>query len=129
LWPDLSPEEETRQREQRERAARENAAYSLLDNNQCGRAELAGKSVAVPFIGAAATLVVAEAEQRMFAKLNKPGFLAGLRPLLAATEAAQLTDGAMKAAFVKVFSRFVILLPGDPSARSAEMKERFEIVL
>jgi hypothetical protein len=62
LWPDLSPEEETRQREQRERVARENAAYSLLDNNQCGRAELSGKSVAVPFVGAAAaTLVVAEA--------------------------------------------------------------------
>jgi hypothetical protein len=62
LWPDLSPEEETKQREQRERVARENAAYSLLDNNQCGRSELAGKSVAVPFVGAAAaTLVVAEA--------------------------------------------------------------------
>jgi predicted nucleotidyltransferase component of viral defense system len=71
----------------------------------------------------------AEGEQRMFAKLNNPGFLADLRPLLAATEAAQLTDGAMKAAFVKVFSRFVILLPGDPWARSEEMKERFEIVL
>jgi hypothetical protein len=42
--------------------ARENPAYSLLDNNECGRAGLAGKSVAVPFVGAAAaTLVVAEA--------------------------------------------------------------------
>jgi len=49
--------------------------------------------------------------------------------LLAATQAAQLTDGAMKTAFVKVFSRFVILLPGDRWARSEEMKERFEIVL
>jgi hypothetical protein len=74
----------------------------------------------------------AEAEQRMFAKLNNPGFLADLRPLLAATQAAQLTDGAMKAAFVafvKVFSRFIILLPGDQWARSEEMKERLEIVL
>jgi predicted nucleotidyltransferase component of viral defense system len=71
----------------------------------------------------------AEAEQRMFTKLNKPGFLADLRPLIAATQAAQLIDGAMKAAFVKVFSRFVILLPGDQWARSEEMKERFEIVL
>src|ERR1700689_117234 len=71
----------------------------------------------------------AEAEQRMFAKLNNPGFLADVRPLLAATEAAQLTDGAMKAAFVKVFSRFVTLLPGDQWARSEEMRERFEIVL
>lgn len=62
LWPDLSPEEEIRQREHWERMARENPAYSLLDNNECGRAELAGKSVAVPFVGvAAATLVVSEA--------------------------------------------------------------------
>jgi hypothetical protein len=61
LWPDLSPEEETRQREQRERVGRENPAYAQLGNDQCGRAELAGKSVAVPFVGAAAaTLVVAE---------------------------------------------------------------------
>ena len=62
LWPDLSPEELVRQREHQERVARENLAYSPLDSNQCGRAELAGKSVAVPFVGAAAaTLVVAEA--------------------------------------------------------------------
>ena len=62
LWPDLSAEEIVRQREHRERIARENPAYSRLDNDQCGRAELAGKSVAVPFVGAAAaTLVVAEA--------------------------------------------------------------------
>jgi predicted nucleotidyltransferase component of viral defense system len=38
----------------------------------------------------------AEAEQRMFAKLNNPGFLADMRPLLAAAEAARLTDDAMK---------------------------------
>ena len=44
------------------RAGADCATYSLLDNNQCGRAELAGKSVAVPIVGAAAaTLVVAEA--------------------------------------------------------------------
>ena len=71
----------------------------------------------------------AEAEQRMFAKLNNPGFLADMRPLLAANEAERLTDDAMKAAFVKVFSRFVVLIPGDPWARSEEMKERFGIVL
>lgn len=71
----------------------------------------------------------AEAEQRMFAKLNNPGFLADMRPLLAAAEAERLTDDAMKAAFAKVFSRFVTLIPGDPWARSEEMKERFEVVL
>jgi hypothetical protein len=42
--------------------ARENPAYAQLDDNDCGRAELAGKSVAVPFVGAAAaTMVLAEA--------------------------------------------------------------------
>jgi predicted nucleotidyltransferase component of viral defense system len=67
----------------------------------------------------------AEAEQRMFAKLNNPGFLADMRPLLAAAEAERLTGDAIKAAFTRVFTRFVALLPGDPWAYSDEMKERF----
>jgi predicted nucleotidyltransferase component of viral defense system len=67
----------------------------------------------------------AEAEQRMFAKLSNPGFLADMRPLLAATEAARLTEDAMKAAFAKVYFRYVALIPGDPWVRSDEMKERF----
>jgi predicted nucleotidyltransferase component of viral defense system len=71
----------------------------------------------------------AQAEQRMFAKLNNPGFLADMRPLLAAAETERLTDEAMKAAFTEVFSRFVTLIPGDTWARSEEMKERFEIVV
>jgi predicted nucleotidyltransferase component of viral defense system len=71
----------------------------------------------------------AEAEQRMFAKLNNPGFLADMRPLLAAPEAARLTDDAMRNAFSKVFSQFVMLIPGDPWVRSDEMKERFGIAI
>jgi hypothetical protein len=69
----------------------------------------------------------AEAEQRMFAKLNNPGFLADMRPLLAAAEAELLTEDAIKAAFAKVFTRFVVLLPGDPWVHSDEMKERFGV--
>jgi predicted nucleotidyltransferase component of viral defense system len=69
----------------------------------------------------------AEAEQRMFAKLTNPGFLADMRPLLAAAEAAQLTDDAIKAAFTRVFTRFVALIPGDPWVHSDEMKERFGV--
>jgi predicted nucleotidyltransferase component of viral defense system len=69
----------------------------------------------------------AEAEQRMFAKLNNPGFLADMRPLLAAAEAERLTGDAIKAAFTKVFARFVALIPGDPWVHSHEMKERFEL--
>jgi len=61
LWPDLTPAQETRRREKLERLARENPAYAQLANDECGRAELAGKSVAVPFVGAtAATIVLAE---------------------------------------------------------------------
>jgi predicted nucleotidyltransferase component of viral defense system len=71
----------------------------------------------------------AEAEQRMFAKLNDPGFLADMRPLLAAAQAEGLTHETMKAAFSKVFSRFVVLLPGAPWARSEDMKERFQVLL
>lgn len=71
----------------------------------------------------------AEAEQRMFAKLNNPGFLADMRPLLAAQQAERLTHAAMKAAFASVFTQFIVLIPGDPWARSDEMKERFEVVV
>jgi hypothetical protein len=61
LWPDLSPEEREPQRKELERTARENPAYEELGEDICGRTELAGKSVAVPFVGVtAATLVVAE---------------------------------------------------------------------
>ena len=63
----------------------------------------------------------------MFAKLNNPGFLTDMRPLLAAAEAERLTEEAIKAAFAKVFTRFVALLPGDPWVHSDEMKERFGI--
>jgi hypothetical protein len=68
-------------------------------------------------------------EQRMFAKLIDPGFLADMRPLLAAAQAEGLTDETMKAAFSKVFSQFVVLLPGEAWARSEDMKERFQILL
>jgi len=69
----------------------------------------------------------AEAEQRMFAKLTNPGFLADTRPLLAATEAARLTDDAINAAFASVFTRFIELIPGDSWVHSDEMKERFGV--
>lgn len=62
LWPDLSAEETAKRAEHQERLATGNAAYARLGGDECGRFELAGKSVAVPFVGAAAaTLVLAEA--------------------------------------------------------------------
>jgi hypothetical protein len=59
--------------------------------------------------------------------LTNPGFLADMRPLLAAAEAARLTNEAIKAAFARVFTRFIALIPGDPWVHSDEMKDRFGV--
>lgn len=48
----------------------------------------------------------AEAEQRMFAKLEKPAFLVDVRQLLTADEADRFDDRAAKDALVAVFSGF-----------------------
>jgi len=62
LWQDLSKDDEARLAAHQERMARENTGYLRLGGDDCGRRELAGKSVAVPFVGTtAASLVVAEA--------------------------------------------------------------------
>lgn len=61
LWPELTPEEAAKRADNQRHAANENPAYSRLEGDECGRADLAGKSVAVPFVGATAgTLVTAE---------------------------------------------------------------------
>ena len=61
LWPDLAPAEDAKRKEHQEQVVRQNAAYAGIRGDECGRYELAGKSIAVPFVGtAAATLVVAE---------------------------------------------------------------------
>ena len=71
----------------------------------------------------------AEAEERMFAKLARPGFLADIRPLLSADQAERLTDETTKNAFSHVFTGFVAKLPGNAWARTAEMAERFKVDL
>jgi hypothetical protein len=61
LWPELTAEEAAKRAENQQRIANTNPAYSSLGSDECGRAELAGKSVAVPFVGATAgTMVTAE---------------------------------------------------------------------
>jgi len=61
LWPDLSREDTEKRAKERERMARENPAYLSMEHDESGRIELAGKSIAVPFVGAAAaSLAVAE---------------------------------------------------------------------
>jgi predicted nucleotidyltransferase component of viral defense system len=69
----------------------------------------------------------AQAEQRMFAKLNNPNFMADVRPLLSADEAENFDDAASKAAFVKVFGKIIRPMPGKPWAQTEEMIEKFDL--
>jgi predicted nucleotidyltransferase component of viral defense system len=66
----------------------------------------------------------AQAEERMFAKLQNRAFLADVRPLLAADAAARFGAEAGNEAFQSVFTGFVTRLPGAPWARTREMSER-----
>lgn len=61
LWPDPTEAEVERVREQIQKRVEENPAYAGSGDDECGRFELAGKSIAVPFVGTvAATLAMAE---------------------------------------------------------------------
>ena len=71
------------------------------------------------------TISRAEAEERMFGKLVDPGFLADIRPLLAAAEAQRLTDGMIQKSFAGVFSGYISAIAGAPWARTEEMKQSF----
>ena len=67
----------------------------------------------------------AEAERRMFAKLARPRFLTDVRPLVSAEAAARLSDESTKEAFLKVFSNFIVWMPGNAWAKTDEMRQRF----
>jgi predicted nucleotidyltransferase component of viral defense system len=67
----------------------------------------------------------AQAEERMFNKLKSHGFLTDLVPLLSVAEAQSLTKEKAMKAFGRVFSELVVLLPGEPWARTKEMKRTF----
>ena len=71
----------------------------------------------------------AQAEERMWAKLENPGFLSDIRPLLSADAADDLTDDAVMIAFARVMTDLVSLIPGNPWARSPEMAEQFGVSL
>lgn len=71
----------------------------------------------------------AQAEERMWAKLEDPGFLSDIRPLLSADAADELTDDAVMIAFARVMTDLVSLMPGNPWARSPEMAEQFGVSL
>jgi len=62
LWPELPAAEDARRKAHLERVAQQNPGYAAFGSDACGRVLLAGQSIAVPFVGAAASaLVVAEA--------------------------------------------------------------------
>ena len=71
----------------------------------------------------------AEAERRMFAKLRKPGLMEDVRPMLPGHEAVQLTAEAARTAFIEVFTKLIVRIPGPPWARTPEMAERFGLEL
>jgi len=61
LWPDLNSREVDKGIEYQKDLSRNNSVYSDLAKDECGRFDLAGKSIAVPFVGAiAGSFVVAE---------------------------------------------------------------------
>jgi predicted nucleotidyltransferase component of viral defense system len=66
----------------------------------------------------------AQAEQRMFEKLERADFLADVKPLLTAEEAARFSDERGREAFAAVFREFVRVIPGDPWANTADRIEQ-----
>jgi len=69
-----------------------------------------------------------EAERRMFVKIANPSFLTDMRPLLSAPEAAKLDEVATKRNFERVFSEFIVRIPGEPWKRTEEMKQKFDVL-
>lgn len=72
------------------------------------------------------TVTRAEAQKRMFVKLRKKTLQDDLEPLLP-TSQMQNMEGWTKEAFRSVFTTFIDRLPGEPWAKTPEMKERFSI--
>jgi predicted nucleotidyltransferase component of viral defense system len=68
-----------------------------------------------------------EAEKRMFEKLERPGFLADVRPLLAAEERAKFDDAAGKRAFSQVFNGFITKVPGKAWATTPELLKKHSL--
>lgn len=66
----------------------------------------------------------AEAEERMFDKLENRAFMADVRPLLSADEAEKFDDKAARASFKTVFSEYIKNMPGLAWAKTKETAER-----
>jgi hypothetical protein len=68
-----------------------------------------------------------QAEERMFAKLEDPAFLADVRPLLSAEEAKKFDDNAAREAFRLVFSTFITRIPGKAWKKSNDLAEQHQM--
>ena len=66
----------------------------------------------------------AEAEERMFNKLDNTAFMADVRPLLSADEAEKFDNKAARTAFKIVFSEYIKKMPGNAWAKTKETAER-----
>jgi predicted nucleotidyltransferase component of viral defense system len=69
----------------------------------------------------------AEAEQRMWEKLEDPSFLADVDPLLAADAAEKFDRNARRSAFGTVFSEFIKRMPGHAWAETPAMAATFDM--
>ncbi len=65
----------------------------------------------------------AEAEQRMLAKFARPDLLGDIRALLTPDRADSLDAATGRAAFLRVFTNMIALIPGDRWARTDELAE------
>jgi hypothetical protein len=96
LWPDLPKEEVEKRAKKQDRLARENPAYARLGSDECGRYELAGKSIAVPFVGAAAACFVIAETLRLFH--GGPAYTGLKFSLAAPSKCAAVSSGFYSAA-------------------------------
>jgi hypothetical protein len=69
----------------------------------------------------------AEAEKRMFAKLEGSSFLTDVRPLLAPEEAKKFDAKAERAAFKTVFAAFIKRMPGEVWKTTKERAAEFDM--
>ena len=73
------------------------------------------------------TISRAEAEQRMLAKFARPDLLGDMRALLTPDRADALDDDAGRAAFLRVFTEVIALIPGERWARTDELAETLHL--
>lgn len=73
------------------------------------------------------TISRAEAEQRMLAKFARPDLLGDMRALLTPDRADAFDDDAGRAAFLRVFTKVIALIPGERWARTDELAETLHL--